>query len=82
MSDSIDCREAKERLQDFLRQELTPELELEMRAHIDRCRHCFTHYRFEANFFVMLETQGTRGCCPEELRKRIVDLLRAEAQRG
>lgn len=82
MADSIDCKAAKERLQDFLRQELTPELEIEMREHIDRCKHCFTHYRFEANFLVMLETRATREFCPEKLRQRIIDLLRAEAQRG
>ena len=34
MTDSIDCRQAADRLQDYLRRELTPELEAEMRAHI------------------------------------------------
>jgi len=24
-----------------------------MRAHLDRCRPCFTHARFEANFLLM-----------------------------
>ncbi len=82
MSEPIDCAEATARLQDLLQNELTPELEAEIRSHVDRCRHCFTHYRFEENFFLMLQTRGVRDCCPERLRQRIVDLLRAEAQRG
>jgi anti-sigma factor (TIGR02949 family) len=82
MSETIDCREATARLQDYLRRELTPELEVEIKAHIDRCRHCFSQYRFEENFFVMLETSAGRECCPDKLRRRILDLLRAEAQRG
>jgi anti-sigma factor (TIGR02949 family) len=82
MSEPIDCREAKARLHDFLQQELTPDLEEEMRAHIERCRHCFQHYRFEENFFLMLETRVGKETCPDKLRRRIVELLRAEAQRG
>ncbi|MEO7987148.1 MAG: zf-HC2 domain-containing protein [Gemmatimonadales bacterium] len=82
MSDPINCVEAEERLHDYLRQELTPEVEQQMRAHIDRCRHCFQHYQFEANFFLMLETRAARQPCPDALRKRILDLLRAEARRG
>jgi anti-sigma factor (TIGR02949 family) len=82
MAEPIDCTEAKAQLQDFLRRELTPDVEQEMRVHIDRCRHCFQHYRFEANFFLMLETSVARQPCPDSLRKRILDLLRAEARRG
>lgn len=82
MSDTIDCREATQRLQDYFRRELTPELEVEIRAHIERCRPCFSQFRFEENFFAMLETSATRECCPDKLRRRILDVLRAEAQRG
>ena len=41
MGQTIDCREAEARLQDFLKQELTPELAVEVRGHLDRCRRCF-----------------------------------------
>ena len=82
MTESINCREATERLQDYLRRELTPELEAEVRAHIDRCRPCFQSAQFEENFFAMLEVRVGRECCPDKLRQRILDLLRAEARRG
>ncbi len=81
MADSIDCREAHARLQDYLKRELTNELEAEMRAHLDRCRPCFTQARFEANFMLMLERLPRRCGCPEGLRARIVSILRLEMER-
>ena len=40
MSETLDCREAIARLQDYLKQELTPELAGELRAHLEHCRPC------------------------------------------
>lgn len=82
MPEPIDCQEATERLEDYLRRELTPDVEAEMRAHIERCRPCFQFARFEENFFAMLETRAGRESCPDKLRQRVLDLLRAEARRG
>ena len=64
MSDTIDCREAADRLQDYLRRELTPELEVEIRAHIERCRPCFSQSRFEENFLAMLESSAPANAAP------------------
>ena len=69
-------------MQDYLRKELTPELEVEMKAHIERCRPCFESAQFERNFLIMLETRAARECCPDKLRQRVLELLRAEARRG
>ncbi len=80
MSDRIDCREAGARLQDFLKQELTPGLAAEMRAHLEKCRPCFAHARFEQTFLAMLETRASRCACPDTLRARIVSLLRTETR--
>jgi anti-sigma factor (TIGR02949 family) len=82
MGEPIDCREAAARLQDYLKQELTPELEAEMRAHLERCRPCFGEARFEANFLLMLETRARRRGCPGTLRARITSILRTEMERG
>jgi len=82
MTEKINCKEAADRLQDYLRQELTPELEEEMKAHIERCRPCFESAQFERNFLIMLETRAARECCPDKLRQRVLELLRAEARRG
>jgi anti-sigma factor (TIGR02949 family) len=67
-------------LDDYLKQELTQELMVEVRRHLERCRPCFKHARFEENFLAMLETRARRETCPAKLRARILDLLRAEAR--
>ena len=81
MAEQIDCREAKDRLQDYLKQELTPALALEVRAHLERCRSCFRHSRFEERFLLMLEEHARKGGCPGEVRARILEAIRAEAER-
>ena len=78
MGEPIDCREAAARLQDYLKGELTPELEAEMRAHLDRCRPCFSQARFEQNFLLMLESRARRFGCPGTLRARILSVIRGE----
>ena len=82
MAEPIDCREAKDRLQDYLKRELTPMLAVEVRAHLERCRSCFRHSRFEERFLLMLEEHARRGTCPGEVRERVLQALRAEAERG
>ena len=81
MAEEIDCREAKDRLQDYLKQELTPALAIEVRAHLERCRSCFRHSRFEERFLLMLEEHARKGTCPCEVRARILEAIRAEAER-
>ena len=76
----INCDEALAHLHDYLKRELTPELVVEVREHLERCRHCFTHAQFEESFFEKLKNCGQRETCPEKLRTRILDALRAEAR--
>lgn len=70
MSDHMDCQQALDHLQDYLKREITPELALEIRQHLDRCRHCLHHAHFEENFLQLLATMG-HTTCPELLRARI-----------
>jgi anti-sigma factor (TIGR02949 family) len=76
----IDCDEAMAHLHDYLKRELTADLVVEVRHHLERCRDCFSHARFEENFLLMLETRAGRKTCPNELRARILAALRAEAR--
>jgi anti-sigma factor (TIGR02949 family) len=78
MSEPIDCREAKVRLQDYLKRELTPELAAEVRDHLVRCRGCFGHAQFEENLLQSMAARARRETCPGALRERIRALLRAE----
>jgi anti-sigma factor (TIGR02949 family) len=74
------CEQALAHLQDYLKREVTPELAEEVRQHLERCRPCFRHAQFEANFLSMLETCGSKGTCPSQVRARILEMLRAEAR--
>jgi len=76
----IDCEQALAHLHDYLKRELTEDLVVEMRDHLERCQHCFSCARFEESFFLMLETRARRETCPGELRARILAALRAEAR--
>ena len=74
----VDCAQALTNLDDYLKQELTPELMAEVRRHLERCRECFQHAQFEESFLTMLETRASRETCPAKLRARILALLRSE----
>jgi anti-sigma factor (TIGR02949 family) len=76
----VDCAQAMVLLDDYLKRELTPALMVEVRQHLDHCRECFDHSRFEENFLLMLASRASRETCPEKLRARIMALLRAEAR--
>lgn len=75
-----DCEQAMVQLHDYLKQELTPDQAAEVRRHLERCRDCFRHMRFEENFLVMLETRAGRETCPRKVRARILEMLREEAR--
>ena len=82
MAEPIDCREAADRLADYFKRELTPELAVEVRLHLERCRSCFRHARLEEQFLRRLEEHARREVCPGEVRARILRALQAEAERG
>jgi anti-sigma factor (TIGR02949 family) len=72
----LNCHEALELLQEFLRQELTPEVEAALTRHLAECRPCLRHQEFERNFLEALERAVGRERCPESVRERILDGLR------
>jgi len=82
VAEPMDCREATDRLQDYLKRELTVKIAVEVRVHLERCRSCFQHARFEEQFLLMLEDKARRETCPGALRERILRALRDEAERG
>jgi anti-sigma factor (TIGR02949 family) len=76
----INCSEALAQLQDYLKEEMTPEIAREVQEHLNRCRPCFRHARFEANFLAMLGSCAGKHACPKRVRARIEAMLRAEAE--
>ena len=76
----LDCEQALAHLQDYLKRELSSELVVEVQVHLERCRDCAGHARFEESFLLMLETRAGRETCPKEVRARILAALRAEGR--
>jgi anti-sigma factor (TIGR02949 family) len=77
----IDCEKAMAHLDDYLKHELTPDLIVEVRQHLELCRPCFSSARFEESFLLMLEERRNKETCPKELRARILAALRSEARK-
>ena len=78
----VNCREAMAKLHEYLKQELTADLAAEVRQHLEHCRPCFSHARFEENFLTMVESCGRKQTCPEKLRAKILAALKSEAREG
>ena len=76
----IDCREALELLQDYLRAELPPETAHLVHEHLERCPPCLCHERFERNFLERLGSLHAGKCCPDRVRLRILAALRVAAE--
>ena len=73
----MDCPEAFDLLQDYLKAELTPDNQDRLVRHLTACGHCFRHEHFERNFLAALE-RATRGVrCPDEAVARIRQALRS-----
>jgi anti-sigma factor (TIGR02949 family) len=74
----LDCHQAAEHLYELMDQELTPELEAAVRAHLDDCKHCFSVYEYERAFKRFLEARTRSRGAPEQLRRRIFEQLLLE----
>jgi anti-sigma factor (TIGR02949 family) len=77
-SEAIDCEAALAKLGDYLKHELTPDLAARVRAHVEHCAPCFREMRFAERFQTLLRTSAADIRCPDPLRTRIAEALRAE----
>jgi anti-sigma factor (TIGR02949 family) len=76
-SPSMNCAEALDLLQDYLKEELTAANQERLTRHLAACGHCLRHEHFERNFLAALE-RATRGVhCPDEAVARIRQALRS-----
>jgi anti-sigma factor (TIGR02949 family) len=72
----VNCDEALKHLYEFLDKELTPEMEREVRVHLEACRPCVGHFDFEEAFLQFLHIRcRTRGAPPELKRKILSELF-------
>jgi anti-sigma factor (TIGR02949 family) len=80
--ETMDCRKAAEKLYDLLDGELTADIEQRLREHVADCPHCYTVADFEKRFLDALQKLRERGCCPEALKAKVRESLRAAGLRG
>jgi len=66
------CRECIEHLYEFLDRELTPTVEVEIRAHLEHCPPCGHQFDFEAAFQKFVKAKTRAQGCPPELKQRIL----------
>jgi anti-sigma factor (TIGR02949 family) len=79
---SITCREALERVQEYLDGELEHVSHEEVTEHFDRCKRCYPHLRLEERFRDLLHRSQEGEACPEHLKEQVLELLAAEAGRS
>lgn len=81
-TEKMDCKKAAEKLYDLLDGELTADVAKKLRQHVSDCPHCFTAADFEKRFLTALEQLKARGCCPDALRAKVTESLRAAGFRA
>jgi mycothiol system anti-sigma-R factor len=75
----FDCRRTLDKLQDWLRREVTPETAAAVEAHLALCAPCRGHREFEERFREVLARASSGERCPPEFRARLLAELRREA---
>lgn len=73
---ALDCAGVWDRLFDFLDGELGPEGESRMRAHLEKCGHCFERAGFERRFLEAVRAARESEKCPDTVRARVLGVLR------
>jgi mycothiol system anti-sigma-R factor len=68
----MNCREALDHVYEYLDRELTPEVELEVREHLQACQPCGQHFDFEDAFLKFLQARCRGRSAPPDLKRRIL----------
>jgi anti-sigma factor (TIGR02949 family) len=74
----LSCKEAFDRLADYVDRELTAEEMERVRAHLDLCATCAREFRFEATVLEALKERLRRIAVPPDLVARVTATLQRE----
>jgi len=81
VTDSLTCRQAFDRLEDFLDRELAAEEAILVRAHLEVCAQCAAEFHFEQRLLDGVRARLARIQVPADLAERIgraLTLVRGE----
>jgi mycothiol system anti-sigma-R factor len=77
------CADVIQRMYEFLDGELSPEVDEQIRHHLQCCQRCFPEFEHERVFLRFLERRAQIEKAPPSLRRRIFEaLLNEEAARS
>jgi anti-sigma factor (TIGR02949 family) len=76
--DLYGCKEALERLDDYIDRELSPEETRKVAQHLKICHQCTKKFRFEQEFVAMVRTRLQHLSVPERLKEKVALALEAE----
>lgn len=71
----IGCREAAERLYEYLDHELTEDEREKVHEHFEICRRCYPRLAFERSFLEAVARAREGRPMPPELRARVLEML-------
>jgi len=74
----MNCREAVEHLYEYLDKELTPDIEREVRDHLQDCSPCLEQFDFEHAFLTFLQARCRTRSAPPALKRKILHELFGE----
>lgn len=77
-SEMVSCREALERIQEFVDGELTGMSREEVEAHFEVCTRCYPHLALEHNFRERVKAALEADGMPDDCRERVMSRLRAD----
>lgn len=78
MSDNnCNCRDALERVYEYLDNELSQPDAEQIKRHFEECRSCYPVLKFCRSFHeAMQRASDCQGCAPSDLKARIAELLK------
>ena len=74
----LTCREAIERIYEFMDGEATDVDPTAIAQHFEKCAACYPHLALEQNFRAKVAAAIQRQECPDALRKRVLTILEGE----
>jgi len=78
----IRCEDALARLWEYLDDELTRDVEAQIRKHLEICNRCYPQYDFQRAYFGYTRRIQDRHHAPPELRRRIFRMILEQEARG
>lgn len=78
--EEISCREAAERVYEYLDGELPADRAREVRCHVEQCKRCYPMYNWEQMFLDFIRESADRPAENPALRRKVEALLDRETE--